>query len=63
MADYDAICIFVFPDYKAFAKFMSDPASKALAPDHENFMVESEMRMMVGDEYMVIEDGKMVVKE
>ncbi|OQO15061.1 hypothetical protein B0A48_00443 [Cryoendolithus antarcticus] len=34
-----------------------DPASKALTPDHENFMMEDEMRMMVGDEYMVIEDG------
>ena len=37
-----------------------DPASKALTPDHESFMVEDEMRMMVGDEYMVIEDGKRV---
>ena len=63
MADNDAICTFVFKDYKDFAKFMYDPASKALAPDHENFMVESEMKMMVGDEYMVIEDGKRVEKE
>ncbi|EME42841.1 hypothetical protein DOTSEDRAFT_131736 [Dothistroma septosporum NZE10] len=63
MADYDAICTFVFKDYKEFARFMFDPASKALGPDHENFMVESEMRMMVGDEYMVIEDGERVVKD
>jgi hypothetical protein len=40
--------------------FMYDPASKALTPDHENFMVEEEMKMMVGDEYVVIDDGKRV---
>jgi hypothetical protein len=57
---YDAICTFVFADYKAFARFMYDPASKALTGDHDNFMVEEEMKMMVGDEYMVIEDGKTV---
>ncbi|KAJ9629335.1 hypothetical protein H2203_001708 [Taxawa tesnikishii (nom. ined.)] len=57
---YDAICTFVFRDYKDFAKFMYDPASKALTGDHDNFMVESEMKMMVGDEYMVIDDGKRV---
>lgn len=54
---YDAICTFVFKDYKDFAKFMYDPASKALTGDHDNFMVEEEMKMMVGDEYMVVEDG------
>ncbi|KAM3417570.1 hypothetical protein BST61_g5806 [Cercospora zeina] len=63
MADYDAICTFVFRDYKDWAKFMYDPASKALSPDHESFMVEGEMRMLVGDEYVVIEDGKKVEKE
>ncbi|KAI5202012.1 hypothetical protein AUEXF2481DRAFT_172790 [Aureobasidium subglaciale EXF-2481] len=57
---YDAICTFVFADYMAFARFMYDPASKALTGDHDNFMVEEEMKMMVGDEFMVIEDGKMV---
>ncbi|KAK4991693.1 hypothetical protein LTR50_001701 [Elasticomyces elasticus] len=57
---YDAICTFVFPDYKAFAKFMYDPASKALTGDHDNFMVESEMKMMVGDEYMIIDECKRV---
>lgn len=57
---YDAICTFVFEDYKHFAKFMYDPASKALTGDHDNFMVESEMKMMVGDEYMVIDEGKRV---
>ncbi|KAK8203558.1 hypothetical protein M8818_005205 [Zalaria obscura] len=57
---YDAICTFVFKDYKDFAKFMYDPASKALTSDHDNFMVESEMKMMVGDEYMVIDQGKRV---
>lgn len=74
MMDYDAICTFVFKDYKDFAKFMLvmrsffkvrgmfwwadrivlccryDPASKALTPDHENFMVEEDMQMMIGDE-------------
>jgi hypothetical protein len=73
MMDYDAICTFVFKDYKDFAKFMLsldrvlvdfeesidmltekcdryDPASKALTPDHDNFMVEDDMQMMVGDE-------------
>jgi hypothetical protein len=57
LLDFHAICTFVFPDYKAFAKFMYDPASKDLSPDHANFMVEEDMRMMVGDEYMVIENG------
>ncbi|KAK0346896.1 hypothetical protein LTS16_023455 [Friedmanniomyces endolithicus] len=60
MLDYDAICTFVFRDYKDFARFMYDPGSKALTPDHENFMVEEEMKMMVGDEYMVIDDSKRV---
>ena len=36
---------------------MYDPASKALTADHDNFMVEEEMKMMVGDEYVVIEGG------
>ena len=57
---YDAICTFVFADYMSFARFMYDPASKALTGDHDNFMVEEEMKMMVGDEYMVIENGTMV---
>lgn len=39
---------------------MYDPGSKALTPDHDNFMVESEMKMMVGDEYMVIDSGNRV---
>jgi hypothetical protein len=28
--------------------------------DHENFMDDSQMRMMVGDEYMLIENGEKV---
>ena len=60
MLEYDAICTFVFKDYKDMASFMYDPGSMALTPDHANFMVESEMKMMVGDEYMVIDDGKRV---
>jgi len=59
---YDAICTFVFASYKDFAKFMYDPASKALGGDHDNFMVEGEMKMMVGDEYMVIDEGKLIDK-
>lgn len=31
-----------------------------MTPDHENFMVEEEMKMLVGDEYMVIDEGKRV---
>ena len=57
---HDAICTFVFRDYKDFARFMYDPASKALTGDHDNFMVESEMKMMVGDEFVVVEDGRKV---
>lgn len=60
LAPYDAICTFVFRDYKDFARFMYDPASKALTGDHDNFMVEGEMTMMVGDEYMVVDEGKLV---
>jgi hypothetical protein len=48
LLDYDAICTFVFPDYLAFAKFLYDPESKALSGDHDNFMDESQMKMMVG---------------
>jgi len=57
---YDAICTFVFPDYMCFARFLYDKDSKALTGDHDNFMDESQMKMMVGDEYIVIEDGKKV---
>lgn len=61
LLDYDAICTFVFKDYRAYAKFMYDKeGAKELTPDHANFMVEEEMKMMVGDEYMVIDEGKRV---
>jgi EthD domain len=48
LLDYDAICTFYFKDYRDFARFLYDPASRALAGDHDNFMVEGEMKMMVG---------------
>ncbi|EON63117.1 hypothetical protein W97_02344 [Coniosporium apollinis CBS 100218] len=57
---YDAICTFVFPDYISLAKFLFDKDSKALTSDHDNFMDESQMKMMVGDEYMIIENGEKV---
>jgi hypothetical protein len=60
LMDYDAICTFVFPDYLALAKFLYDKDGAALSGDHENFMDDSQMKMMVGDEYMLIEDGKKV---
>ena len=60
LADYDAICTFVFPDYLALAKFMYDKDGAELNGDHHNFMDDSQMKMMVGDEYMLIEDGKAV---
>lgn len=60
LLDYDAICTFVFKDYRAYARFMYDKeGAKGLTPDHANFMVE-EMKMMVGDEYMVIDEGNRV---
>ena len=31
-----------------------DPASKALTPDHDNFMIEDDMQMMIGDESVVM---------
>ena len=58
LLDYDAICTFVFPDWRSLATFMYDKDSKALSSDHDNFMDESQMKMMVGDEYMLVEDGK-----
>ena len=58
LLEYDAICTFVFPDWKALARFMYDKDCKNLSTDHENFMDESQMKMMVGDEYMLVEDGK-----
>jgi hypothetical protein len=60
LMDYDAICTFVFPDYLALAKFMYDKDGAALNGDHENFMDDSQMKMMVGDEYMLIENGDKV---
>ncbi|KAF2113787.1 EthD domain-containing protein [Lophiotrema nucula] len=60
LADYDAICTFVFPDYLALARFMYDKEGAELNGDHENFMDDSQMRMMVGDEYMLIENGEKV---
>lgn len=60
LMDYDAICTFVFPDYLALAKFMYDKDGAALNGDHDNFMDDSQMKMMVGDEYMLIQDGDKV---
>lgn len=60
LMDYDAICTFVFPDWMSFARFMYDKEGAALRGDHDNFMQEDEMRLMVGDEYVLIEDGKKV---
>lgn len=47
-------------DYISLAKFLFDKDSKALTGDHDNFMDESQMKMMVGDEYMIIENGEKV---
>ena len=60
LADYDAICTFVFPDYLSLAKFMYDKDGADLNNDHENFMDDSQMRMMVGDEYVLIDGGEKV---
>ncbi|CAI6303687.1 unnamed protein product [Periconia digitata] len=57
---YDAICTFVFPDYLALAKFLYDKEGAALNEDHHNFMDDSQMRMMVGDEIMLIDNGEKV---
>jgi hypothetical protein len=48
LLDYDAICTFYFKSYLDWARFLYDPASKALTSDHDNFMDESQMKMMVG---------------
>ncbi|KAF2788074.1 hypothetical protein K505DRAFT_256322 [Melanomma pulvis-pyrius CBS 109.77] len=58
LLDYDAICTFVFPDYLALAKFMYDKEGAELNGDHDNFMDDSQMRMMVGDEFMLIDNGE-----
>jgi hypothetical protein len=58
--DYDAICTFEFLDYLALAKFLYDKDGAALNGDHENFMDDSQMKMMVGDEYILIENGEKV---
>lgn len=39
---------------------MYDPASKALRDDHDNFMQDDQIRYMVGDEYVLIQDGQRV---
>ena len=62
LLDHDAICTFVFPDYFSLAKFMYDKEGAAMNADHVNFMDDSQMRMMVGDEYMLIENGQSVQK-
>jgi EthD domain len=48
LLDYDAICTFYFNSYLDWAKFLYDPESKALTSDHDNFMDENQMKMMVG---------------
>ena len=48
LLDYDAICTFYFKSYLDWAKFLYDPQSKELTSDHDNFMDESQMKMMVG---------------
>lgn len=60
LMDYNAICTFVFPDYLALAKFMYDKDGAALNTDHENFMDDSQMKMMVGDECLLIDNGERV---
>lgn len=60
LLDYDAICTFVFPDYLALAKFLYDKEGAALNDDHVNFMDDSQMKMMIGDEYVLIQDGEKV---
>jgi hypothetical protein len=60
LMDYDAICTFVFPDYLALAKFLYDKEGAALSCGYGNFMDDSQMKMMVGDEYVLIEDGQSV---
>ncbi|KAF2652614.1 hypothetical protein K491DRAFT_695413 [Lophiostoma macrostomum CBS 122681] len=60
LLDYDAICTFVFPDYFSLAKFLYDKEGAAMNEDHVNFMDDSQMRMMVGDEYVLIENGERV---
>lgn len=42
---------------------MYDADCKALAGDHENFMDEAQMKMMVGDEYVLVDGGEKVVRE
>ena len=41
MLDYDAICTFVFKDYKDFARFMYDPGSKALTPVKNSVLIKA----------------------
>ena len=60
LLDYDAICTFVFPDYFSLAKFLYDKEGAAMNEDHTNFMDDTQMRMMVGDEYVLIENGERV---
>lgn len=60
LLEYDAICTFVFPDYLCLAKFLYDRDGAALNGDHHNFMDDSQMKMMVGDEYMLIDNGEKV---
>lgn len=60
LMEYDAICTFVFPDYLCLAKFLYDSDGAALSGDHDNFMDDSQMKMMVGDEYVLIENGEKV---
>lgn len=59
LLDYDAIGAFVFfPNYLALAKFLCDKEAAALNGHHHNFMDDSQMKMIVGDEYILIENGQ-----
>lgn len=60
LLEYDAVCTFVLPDYLALAKFLYDKDGAALNGDHANFMDGTKMKMMVGGEYMLIENGEKI---
>lgn len=60
LMENDASRTFVLPDYLTLAKFLYDKSGAALSGDHENFLGDSRVKVMVRDEGMIIENGEVV---
>ncbi|KAL6886833.1 hypothetical protein GGI43DRAFT_431750 [Trichoderma evansii] len=61
IADIDGFSTIVFPTAKDLAGFFSDPAYAKLAADASEFGDVTSIQFSVGDEQVVVQDGKCIV--